>query len=198
MAQIPIIKVCFTGDSQVGKTALIKRFTEGVFYEVLPRTVGYDFKTKPFQIDKTMVRLSIWDFGGGEVWEFLREKFYPRSNVIVIVFDVTNRKTLIYIGMHITKELQEVFKNKTLPPIVLVGNKTDLRQSSNKDHIFTEEGEKFAIELEECLRPLFTPIEKIKKNVIYIETSAKTGSGVGTLFKWIALLGLHHLLSMKQ
>jgi len=113
--------------------------------------------------DRT-VRLQLWDTAGQERFRSLIPSYIRDSSVAVVVYDITNRNSFSAVFKWID-DVRAERGNDVI--IVLVGNKTDL---SDKRQVSTEEGEKKAKELE----------------VMFIETSAKAGYNVKTLFKKIA------------
>lgn len=59
-----IFKILVLGESRVGKSSVLNRFTENVFVETLPPTLGIDYKIKKIHVDNTDVKLQIWDTAG--------------------------------------------------------------------------------------------------------------------------------------
>ncbi|EIE79433.1 GTP-binding protein ryh1 [Rhizopus delemar RA 99-880] len=113
--------------------------------------------------DKT-VRLQLWDTAGQERFRSLIPSYIRDSSVAVIVYDISNRQSFT----NTSKWIDDVRAERGDDVIiVLVGNKSDL---SDKREVTTDDGEKRAKEL----------------NVMFIETSAKAGHNVKTLFKKIA------------
>ena len=65
-------KICLAGSKDVGKSSLIARFCDNVFYEKTMETIGVAFKKKSINIDnKIDIELNIWDFGGEEKYRTL-------------------------------------------------------------------------------------------------------------------------------
>lgn len=113
--------------------------------------------------DRT-VRLQLWDTAGQERFRSLIPSYIRDSSVAVVVYDITNRTSF----MNTSKWVDDVRGERGNDVIiVLVGNKTDL---NDKRQVTTEEGEKKAKEFK----------------VMFIETSAKAGHNVKTLFRKIA------------
>lgn len=121
--------------------------------------------------DRT-IRLQLWDTAGQERFRTLIPSYIRDSHVAMVVYDITNRQTFLdafrWIDDVRTERGDQVI-------IVLVGNKTDLR---DQRQVTVEEGEKKAKEL----------------GVLFMETSAKAGMNVKALFKKVAaeLPGLEH------
>ncbi|KAL3988482.1 rhomboid-related protein 1/2/3 [Sarotherodon galilaeus] len=169
-------KLVFLGEQSVGKTSLITRFMYDSFDNTYQATIGIDFLSKTMYLeDRTacvcvcvcahmQVRLQLWDTAGQERFRSLIPSYIRDSTVAVVVYDITNvnsfQQTCKWIDDVRTERGSDVI-------IMLVGNKTDLEE---KRQITIEEGEQRAKEL----------------NVMFIETSAKTGCNVKQLFRRVA------------
>ncbi|KAK9894156.1 ras-domain-containing protein [Cystobasidium minutum MCA 4210] len=157
-------KLVFLGEQSVGKTSLITRFMYDTFDNTYQATIGIDFLSKTMYLEDRTVRLQLWDTAGQERFRSLIPSYIRDSSVAVVVYDITNRQSFV----NTTKWVDDVRAERGNDVIiVLVGNKTDL---SDKRQVTPEEAEKKAKEL----------------NVMFIETSAKAGHNVKTLFRRIA------------
>ncbi len=166
-----LFKCIVVGDGGVGKTALTIRFSKGFFTEDYKMTIGVDFHVKTISIDTEeegpiKVKLQIWDTGGQERFSSIRPMYYRGSLGGLLIFDLTSYESF----EHLPQWIEEVRANiKTEIPLLLVGNKSDLideRSLSNEEiNSFTQ-----------------------KFNLYYMETSAKTGEGVGDCFYILACL----------
>ncbi|KAK9466498.1 ras family-domain-containing protein [Lipomyces arxii] len=157
-------KLVFLGEQSVGKTSLITRFMYDSFDSQYAATIGIDFLSKTMYLEDRTVRLQLWDTAGQERFRSLIPSYIRDSTVAVVVYDVTNRNSFV----NTTKWIDDVRAERgTDVIIVLVGNKTDL---NDKRQVTAEEGEKKAKEFK----------------VMFIETSAKAGHNVKTLFRRIA------------
>uniref|UniRef100_A0A3B4XHR5 RAB6B, member RAS oncogene family b n=1 Tax=Seriola lalandi dorsalis TaxID=1841481 RepID=A0A3B4XHR5_SERLL len=149
-------KLVFLGEQSVGKTSLITRFMYDSFDNTYQATIGIDFLSKTMYLEDRTVRLQLWDTAGQERFRSLIPSYIRDSTVAVVVYDITNvnsfQQTCKWIDDVRTERGSDVI-------IMLVGNKTDLEE---KRQITIEEGEQRAKEL----------------NVMFIETSAKTGCNV--------------------
>ncbi|KAG0657313.1 Ras- protein Rab6 [Rhodotorula mucilaginosa] len=168
VAQTPaapaVFKLVFLGEQSVGKTSLITRFMYDTFDNTYQATIGIDFLSKTMYLEDRTVRLQLWDTAGQERFRSLIPSYIRDSSVAVVVYDVTNRASF----MNTSKWVDDVRSERGNDVIiVLVGNKTDL---NDKRQVTTEEAEQKAKEL----------------NVMFIETSAKAGHNVKTLFRKIA------------
>lgn len=158
-------KLVFLGEQSVGKTSLITRFMYDSFDNTYQATIGIDFLSKTMYLDDRTVRLQLWDTAGQERFRSLIPSYIRDSSVAVVVYDITNRASFLNTSKWVD-DVRGERGNDVI--IVLVGNKTDL---NDKRQVTTEEGEKKAKEF---------------KDVMFIETSAKAGHNVKTLFKRIA------------
>ncbi|NHJ24326.1 MAG: GTP-binding protein [Candidatus Lokiarchaeota archaeon] len=165
-----LFKSIVVGDGGVGKTALTLRFSKGFFTEDYKMTIGVDFHVKTISIDTNegsiKCKLQLWDTGGQERFSSIRPMYYRGSLGVVLVFDLTNSDSF----EHLPQWIEEVRANvKAEIPLLLVGNKSDLLEQR-------------AVTMEEINR--FTR----DFNLYYMETSAKTGDGVGDCFYILACL----------
>ncbi|KAK9767406.1 GTPase Ryh1 [Basidiobolus ranarum] len=157
-------KLVFLGEQSVGKTSLITRFMYDTFDNTYQATIGIDFLSKTMYLEDRTIRLQLWDTAGQERFRSLIPSYIRDSSVAVVVYDISSRNSFL----NTTKWIDDVRAERgTDVIIVLVGNKTDL---SDKRQVTTEEGEKMAKELD----------------VMFVETSAKAGFNVKTLFRKIA------------
>ncbi|EIW65444.1 hypothetical protein TREMEDRAFT_70574 [Tremella mesenterica DSM 1558] len=158
-------KLVFLGEQSVGKTSLITRFMYDTFDNTYQATIGIDFLSKTMYLEDRTVRLQLWDTAGQERFRSLIPSYIRDSSVAVIVYDITNRTSFL----NTSKWVDDVRNERGQDVIiVLVGNKTDL---NDKRQVTPEELDKRAKEL----------------GVMSIETSAKAGHNVKTLFKKIAM-----------
>ncbi|SPO03211.1 probable Ras-related protein Rab-6A [Cephalotrichum gorgonifer] len=156
-APLKKFKLVFLGEQSVGKTSLITRFMYDSFDNMYQATIGIDFLSKA-------VRLQLWDTAGQERFRSLIPSYIRDSSVAVVVYDISNGKSF----QNTRKWIDDVRAERGNDVIiVLVGNKTDL---NDKREVTTQQGEE----------------EAKKNNLMFIETSAKLGHNVKTLFKRIA------------
>uniref|UniRef100_A0A8D0AWZ4 RAB41, member RAS oncogene family n=1 Tax=Sander lucioperca TaxID=283035 RepID=A0A8D0AWZ4_SANLU len=161
-------KLVFLGEQSVGKTSLITRFMYDSFDNTYQATIGIDFLSKTMYLeDRTVspIRLQLWDTAGQERFRSLIPSYIRDSAAAVVVYDIANLNSF----QQTSKWIDDVRTERGSDVIImLVGNKTDLADKSRQ--ITTEEGEQRAKEL----------------NVMFIETSAKTGYNVKQLFRRVA------------
>ncbi|KXJ07022.1 ras-related protein Rab-8B [Exaiptasia diaphana] len=97
-------KILVLGDSGVGKTCLIFRFTEDIFSDSYISTIGIDCRSKVVDIDGKRVRLQIWDTAGQERFRTLTNAYYRGAMGIVLVYDITAEDSF----KHISQWLQNI------------------------------------------------------------------------------------------
>ncbi|NXM98907.1 RB18B protein, partial [Sylvia borin] len=159
------LKLLMVGDSGVGKSSLLRRFTDGAFEPRLKPTVGIDFKVKRMVLRGRAVQLAIWDTAGQERFRTLTPSYYRGAQGVVLVYDVTRKDTFTGVG----KWLHEVEMHTTNSSTVkmLVGNKTDKPDRE----VERKEGLQLAR----------------KHSLLFIETSAKTEDGVQQAFEELVI-----------
>ncbi len=118
-----LFKILLIGDSGVGKTSVILRYTKNTFQEQFFNSIGVDFKSKDLNIDGRKVKLQIWDTAGQERFRTITTSYYRGAHAIVIVFDLTKRQTY----EHIQKWMNDInrFAKENVLKFI-IGNKSDL------------------------------------------------------------------------
>uniref|UniRef100_A0A6B2LII7 Uncharacterized protein n=1 Tax=Arcella intermedia TaxID=1963864 RepID=A0A6B2LII7_9EUKA len=157
-------KLVFLGDQSVGKTSIITRFMYDTFDNTYQPTIGIDFLSKTMYLDDKTVRLQLWDTAGQERFRSLIPSYIRDSSVAVICYDITTRESFVNTSKWI-EDVRAERGNDVI--IVLCGNKTDLESSRA---VSIEEGEAKSNEYK----------------VLFIETSAKAGSNIKSLFRKVA------------
>nr|XP_033327442.1 ras-related protein Rab-18-B-like [Megalopta genalis]XP_033327443.1 ras-related protein Rab-18-B-like [Megalopta genalis]XP_033327444.1 ras-related protein Rab-18-B-like [Megalopta genalis]XP_033327445.1 ras-related protein Rab-18-B-like [Megalopta genalis] len=158
---LTVLKLLIIGESNVGKSSIILRFTEGEFHENMQSTVGMDYKTKQMTVDGNTVKLAIWDTAGQERFRTLTPSYYRDGQGAILVYDVTDKMTFFKLETWLTE--LTTYCNKTDIVKMVVGNKIDL---PNRE-VSTEEGLQFAR----------------RHQTMYIESSAKTEDGIKCSFE---------------
>jgi Ras-related protein Rab-2A len=154
------IKYIIVGNSSVGKSCLLLRYTEDKYEPMHDITIGVEFGTKTVYVDNNTIKIQIWDTAGQESFKSIISSYFRGALGALLVFDLTNKESFNSI-----KEWMNMVKNKCNTPIsfLLVGNKADLE---NERVITKKEALEFA-----------------KNNDMeYIETSTKTGYNVNIAF----------------
>ena len=157
------IKVTLIGNSGVGKTCIIARYTDDTFNENSASTIGVNFIEKAIQIDNKEYTLNIWDTAGQEKYQSLGKHFYKDSYIVCLVYDITNQESLDAIKSIWYPNLQKFGEQYSV--LAVVGNKSDLYESGELAD--EEQAKNFTKEI----------------NATFMLTSAKNGDGINKLFK---------------
>ncbi|NXF73979.1 RB39B protein, partial [Sclerurus mexicanus] len=160
-------RVIMLGDSTVGKSSLLRRYTEGVFLDAVNQTVGVDFYVQFVELEPGLrVKLQFWDTAGQERFRSVTRSYYRNSAGAMLLFDLTNRAS--FEGAR--RWHREV--TDTLRPFrvvfLLVGHKSDLR---GQRRVGRGEAERLAASL----------------GAQYVETSAKDASNVALAFRMLTV-----------
>ena len=150
------VKIMFIGNSSVGKTSIIKRYSKNIFSTSYISTLGIDFESKNINIDNKTINLQIWDTAGQEKYKVLSKNYYNNSNAFIIVYDITNLESFESVMNWIDQIKENAPENVKS---ILLGNKSDLEE---KRKISEEEGKNLA--------------KKI--NINFYETSAQNGANI--------------------
>ena len=166
-------KLVIVGDGACGKTCLLIVFSKDQFPEVYVPTVFENY-VADIEVDSKQVELALWDTAGQEDYDRLRPLSYPDTDVILMCYSIDSPDSLENIPEKWTPEVRHFCPNV---PIVLVGNKKDLRNDENtrrqlaknkQETVKPEEGRAMA--------------EKIGAYA-FLECSAKTKEGVREVFE---------------
>ncbi|KAH7660501.1 rab gtpase [Aphelenchoides avenae] len=161
---LPAFKVITLGQAGVGKTSLINRYVKEEFSATTESTTGFACLQKEVTVEgKTAVKLLLYDTAGQERFNSLVRLYFHRATAAVIVYDVTDQKSLEQIAFW--KDQASLFADSNLV-VAIVGNKTDLAHA-RQIHSYPEHQ------------------TTVSDQVLYFETSAKSGSGVKELFQEI-------------
>jgi small GTP-binding protein len=127
-----IFKICCIGDGAVGKTSLIKRFTQGSFNKEYIKTLGAQFSRYERIVGENKeirVRLFFWDIAGQSEFNFMRPTFYNGAKATIVVFDLSRPETLASVETWY-KDITQYVGNI---PTIVFGNKCDLIEEENYD-----------------------------------------------------------------
>jgi small GTP-binding protein len=163
-------KLCLIGDGYVGKTSIRQKYLkEGFKASYLP-TLGVDFVQKALTHNGIPTNLVIWDIAGQPAFQSLRRRYYEGSSAILLVYSVDDRESFD----NASKWLVEAHGFLgSLPPMIVIANKIDLRQGLPKEKVVsTEEGKAFTDNMS----------QKLNTPSIFIETSALTGENIDEAF----------------
>ncbi|CAF1044939.1 unnamed protein product [Rotaria sp. Silwood1] len=173
-------KLVIVGDGACGKTCLLIVFSKDQFPEVYVPTVFENY-VSDIEIDGKQIELALWDTAGQEDYDRLRPLSYPDTDVILMCFAIDSPDSLENIPEKWTPECKHFCPNV---PIVLVGNKKDLRNDeTTKRELMKMKQEPVRSEAGRNMA------EKIGA-VGYLECSAKTKEGVREVFEYAARAAL--------
>jgi len=147
-------KIILVGDSGVGKSSIVSRYTDNKFSMFLINTVGVDFKSKSVNIGPRKIRQQIWDTSGQERYKAITRNYFREADGIVVVYDVTDITTFTKIMDWLEEAYNQIDPQKCQK--ILIGNKTDLTLDRMVNF---DEAENMALSL----------------GMNYYETSAKDG-----------------------
>jgi Ras-related protein Rab-1A len=156
-----IFKILLIGDSGVGKSCLLLRYTDNTFSDNFISTIGVDFKIKTIQLDGQTVKLQIWDTAGQERFKTITSSYYRGSHGIFVVYDITDVVSFNNIRVWI-EEIKKYTSGEAVQ-LFLVGNKKD--QEANRA-VETSQGQEMADQL----------------GAKFLETSAKERVNVDQIF----------------
>jgi len=158
------MKILMIGDSGVGKSCLLLRFSDNQFTSSFITTIGIDFKVKTMEIDGKRVKLTLWDTAGQERFRAISNAYYRGSDGVLLVYDVTDEHSFMNIRSWMNNIEQHA--NDSISRVI-IGNKCDMTE----DRVIpTDRGKQIADEY----------------NVPFYETSAKNNINVQKVFLDIA------------
>lgn len=169
-----LFKIVLIGDSGVGKSNILSRFTRNEFCLESKSTIGVEFATRTLQVEGKTVKAQIWDTAGQERYRAITSAYYRGAVGALLVYDITKRQTFENVQRWL-RELRDHADSNIV--IMLAGNKSDLShlRSVNKDdaHHMAE-----------------------RENLSFLETSALEATNVENAFQTI-LLDIYHVISKK-
>ncbi|XP_054812575.1 ras-related protein RABA1f-like [Prosopis cineraria] len=169
-----LFKVVLIGDSGVGKSNLLSRFTRNEFNLESKSTIGVEFATRSVRVDDKIVKAQIWDTAGQERYRAITSAYYRGAVGALLVYDVTRHVTFENVERWL-KELRDHTDSNIV--IMLVGNKADLRHLRA---VSTEDAKSFAE----------------KENTFFMETSALESMNVENAFTEV-LTQIYQVVSRK-
>ncbi|CAG5130793.1 unnamed protein product, partial [Candidula unifasciata] len=167
-----LFKLLLIGDSAVGKTCILFRFSEDAFNSTFISTIGkisvwdygIDFKIRTIELDGKKIKLQIWDTAGQERFRTITTAYYRGAMGIMLVYDITNEKSFDNIRTWIRNIEEHASKDVEK---MMLGNKCDLQ---DRRQVSKERGEQLAIE----------------HGIKFMETSAKASINVEEAFFTLA------------
>ena len=155
------VKFIIVGDSSVGKSNILLRFSRNVFDPGHQATLGIEFANKHLEYNNTDYLVQVWDTAGQENFRSVTRAYYKASAVAMVVYDISSEESFQHIQSWI-KDCKDLAP-KTVQ-LVLIGNKSDLEEERV---IKKERGEELSRE----------------NNMLFFETSALNGKGIEEAFK---------------
>jgi len=155
-----LFKVVLIGDTGVGKSNLLSRFTRNDFSMESKSTIGVEFATRTIVVDTKVIKAQIWDTAGQEKYRAITSAYYRGAVGALLVYDITRTPTFDHLERWLTELLNNADKDIS---VMLVGNKSDLKHLRA---VSTEQAKDFA--------------EKHKLS--FIETSALDCTNVESAF----------------
>lgn len=170
-----VFKVVLIGESGVGKSNLLSRFTKNEFNHDSRTTIGVEFSTRTVQLSGFTIKAQIWDTAGLERYRAITSAYYRGALGALLVYDIT--KHLTYESVE--RWLKELYDHSDPNiAVMLVGNKTDLESERS---VPTEEAQSFAE----------------KNGLLFLETSALESTNVEAAFNNV-LAEVHRRVSSKE
>ncbi|TDH12898.1 hypothetical protein EPR50_G00051410 [Perca flavescens] len=151
-------RIVLAGDAAVGKSSFLLRLCKNEFKLNSSTTLGVDFQMKTLIVDGEPVSLQLWDTAGQERFRSIAKSYFRRADGVLLLYDVTCEKSFLNVREWVDM-IEDVSQEDI--PIMLVGNKCDLRQDV-ASCVPTSYGEKLAMTY----------------NTLFCETSAKDGSNI--------------------
>ncbi|EDR11173.1 uncharacterized protein LACBIDRAFT_192570 [Laccaria bicolor S238N-H82] len=170
-----LFKVVLIGDSGVGKSNLLSRFTRNEFNLESKSTIGVEFATRSINVDGKTVKAQIWDTAGQERYRAITSAYYRGAVGALLVYDIAKHATYVNVTRWL-KELRDHADSNIV--IMLVGNKSDLKHLRA---VTTDEAKAFSTE----------------NGLSFIETSALDASNVESAFQTI-LTDIYRIVSSKS
>eukprot|EP01064_Diplonema_japonicum_P017091 TRINITY_DN25134_c0_g1_i1.p1 TRINITY_DN25134_c0_g1~~TRINITY_DN25134_c0_g1_i1.p1 ORF type:complete len:229 (+),score=49.63 TRINITY_DN25134_c0_g1_i1:45-689(+) len=158
-----LFKVVLIGDSGVGKSNLMTRYTADEFNVESPSTIGVEFMTKSMKAENRDIKVQIWDTAGQERFRAISRSIYHGAKGAMLVYDITNQPSFDNISTWL-QELRSHVQPSAV--IMLIGNKCDLEYLRT---VQKEQAKQFAEE----------------NNLAFLETSALDSTNVEKAFEWL-------------
>ncbi|CAJ0580662.1 unnamed protein product, partial [Mesorhabditis spiculigera] len=160
-----LFKVVLVGNAGVGKTCLVRKFTQGIFPPGQSATIGVDFMIKTVKINDDKIKLQIWDTAGQERFRSITQSYYRSAHAIVLVYDVACQPSFDCLPEWLS-EIESYANRRVLK--ILVGNKLDKGDER---------------EVPERIGKDFSDVNNFD---YFLETSALDATNVDALFEHVA------------
>ena len=155
-------KILVLGESSVGKTSLLVRYTEDKFENTV-QTIGVDVKNKYVIYENKKIQLELWDTAGQERFKGIAQNYFRAANGVILVFDITNKESFNKLKFWINEGKTNIGQDTEL---IIAENKIDLEESRAVTKEAIKEFGK-------------------KTNLDIMPTSAKTGEGVNEIIQML-------------
>merc|ERR1711934_1027626 len=136
-----LIKLLLIGDSGVGKSCLLCRYSDDVFNSNFITTIGIDFKIRTIELDGAKIKLQIWDTAGQERFRTITQAYYRGAMGILLVYDVADDKSFNNIRTWM-RNIEQHANEQVVK--ILLGNKCD--NTEDKRMVTKQQGEDLAKE----------------------------------------------------
>ena len=158
------IQLIVLGDGAVGKTSLLKMYSDKQFTHDHKTTIGLDYVSKIYHSPKgENIQVKIWDTAGQERFHTITHTFYKQANGIIVAYDCTNEKSFQNVKTWISSIYQHADPNIVK---VLAATKIDLK---GERKVTYEQGKNIAEQ----------------NNMRFFETSAKENQNVEELMQYM-------------
>ena len=157
-----VYKVLLLGDSTVGKTCFLMKYTDKTFQDIHMATIGLDYRLRSMKLKSgKSIKLQIWDTAGQDRFRAITKNYYKGSHGIILIYDITNTQSFENVITWVNQIREEASSNVI---IYIAGNKVDMEDERKVDR---DDGEKLAEEL----------------GFPFVETSAKNGININETFE---------------
>ncbi|CAL9179884.1 ras-related protein Rab11C-like [Musa acuminata AAA Group] len=181
-----LFKIVLIGDSGVGKSNILSRFTRNEFSLDSKSTIGVEFATKTLQIEGKTIKAQIWDTAGQERYRAITSAYYRGAVGALLVYDMTKKQTFDNVQRWL-RELRDHADSNIV--IMMVGNKSDLQHlravSEDDGQVLAEkEGLSFletsaleSLNVDKAFHSILTEIYRIiNKKALAAKVAAKTAA----------------------
>ena len=158
-------QLLIVGDAAVGKTSILRRFSQDKFNPNYLSTLGIDFFTKDVILNDKKIHIKMWDTAGQERYKSLTQGFLRNAQGIILVYDIKEKESFNNLKYWIDSIQYNIDLEKKKIPLIIMGNKIDLSERK----VEKIDAENFAK----------------SKNYKYFEVSAKSGEGVDESIKYL-------------
>lgn len=156
-----LFKIVLIGDSGVGKSNILSRFTRNEFSLESKSTIGVEFATRSLEIEEKIVKAQIWDTAGQERYRAITSAYYRGAVGALLVYDITKKESFSDVEKWL-QELRDHADSKIV--IMLTGNKCDLQHLRS---VATRDAEIYAT----------------KEDLLFLETSALDSVNIDVVFQ---------------